>query len=283
MTEKTEDSVYKNDIPHSYDGINWKLESIYNIRVGNIYDPSKFWIVHFTEELNLFYSYMNSFYNEKYEEYRMPVEYMKRNTYCAVYTDNGFYRALIVEITNTVRPDDRIIVFLLDFGYTSTVSPDNIYILYEKMFHMPRCAIRACLYGIEPYDSDTWTTQATEKFKELTQGKILMGQLCGIDDKYKTVYIRIVDIAHATEQMDVGETLIIKKMAKIARIKNMKCTEKHTEKFIPKVKYPYLCPSFDLLESGTMPSSVHVVELLKTYMMTEKLFQPYYTCGGIDQ
>uniref|UniRef100_A0A6P7H1T9 Uncharacterized protein LOC114345045 n=1 Tax=Diabrotica virgifera virgifera TaxID=50390 RepID=A0A6P7H1T9_DIAVI len=64
------------------------------------------------------------------------------------------------------------------------------------MYHMPRCAIRACLYGVEPYDSDTWTTQATEKLKELTQGKILMCQLCAIDDEYKIVYIRIVDTAH---------------------------------------------------------------------------------------
>lgn len=187
------------NIPYSFDKIVWKIGETYKIRIGNIYDPSKFWIVHYEKELTVFHKFINKFYNERGEDYRMPKEVIKRNRYCTVCTDGAYYRGVIVNIPSFTDVELKVVVFLFDFGFTTTVSLEDVFYLYEKLYKIPRFAIRACLTGIEPIDSDTWTSKAVEKFNELTIGKVLLCVLESKDVQMRIAYIRVGEVTPYNE------------------------------------------------------------------------------------
>ncbi|XP_057671107.1 uncharacterized protein LOC130902796 [Diorhabda carinulata] len=268
------------EIPYSYDKIKWKLGETYRIRVGNIYDPSKFWIVHFENELSLFFKYMNSYYETKKEEYRMRPASIKIKRYCAAFTDGAFYRGIIVDIPLFNKKEKQVVVFLFDFGFTNVVTIDNLYFLCEKMYSIPRYAIRARLHGLEPFKTDTWTNKSADTFKEMTQGKILLCVLTEIDPVLRTIFIRVMDVPQFNKIVDIGQVLISEKLAKLTTSRKSK---KHNKsRLVSKVRYPYLFPSFEALENGNMPSTVFINESLKQCITSSILFKPYYNFNGVE-
>lgn len=278
VSNHLDQSIY--EIPYSYDSIKWKLGETYRARVGNIYDPSKFWIVHFENELSVFFKYMNSFYDTRREEYRMPPESVKVKRYCVAFTDGAFYRGIIVNIPMLNRKEIQVTVFLFDFGFTNVVTLDNLYFLCEKMYKIHRFAIRARLHGIEPVKTDAWTQMSTDTFKESTQGKVLLCVLTETNPLHRTVFVRIVDLVQYNKIIDIGQILINEKLAKLTALrkssKNNKC------RLVSKVRYPYLFPSFEALETGRMPSTVFITESLKQCITSSILFQPYCSFNGVE-
>ncbi|KAG5877949.1 hypothetical protein JTB14_001179 [Gonioctena quinquepunctata] len=149
------------------------------------------------------------------------------------------------------------------------------------MFDVPQFAIRACLYGVEPYEGENWCSQVVNRFHYLTNGKVLLCVLEATDPSRRIVYIRVSsNVDDYFQVKDIGEMLINEKLLRKATLKSDKY--QGASKMVPKTKYPYLFPSFESIENGMMPSSVYINELLKHCITSIILFKPYFTYNGIN-
>ncbi|KAJ8952944.1 hypothetical protein NQ318_006561 [Aromia moschata] len=273
----------KYKIPHCYDRQQWKIGETYRIRVGHIYDPSKFWIVFKERELDIFQKFVNDFYKKHGGKYKMDLNNMAKNMYCVVYVDKAFYRGLIANIPDNFTEEKKAYIFLFDYGCVTVTSLDHLYYLYEKLFHIPQFAVRASLSHVQPYDKTMWKYSVVKRFSELVSAKVLLCVLECTNPNRKIVEISIGDVREFSSVIDVGDILISEKLAKsvISRA-NHEIKEKIKTRYVPKTKYPHLFPSFEAIESGMVPPCVHTTELLWQCIARDVLFRPYFAYNGVE-
>lgn len=136
-------------IPYSLEGIH--IYQTYKIKLGNVYDPSKLWIIIHVEELELFTQQLTTEYNT--QKQIIPTEELKKDLVCIVRTNDQFHRAVIL---NPSQPKaESIKVFMVDKGVFLNTTKDEIFYINEKHCKQPRFAIRACLYAIAPNSMST--------------------------------------------------------------------------------------------------------------------------------
>lgn len=264
------------DIPYSFDKIQWKVGNTYRIRIGHIYDLSKFWIINLEKELTLFQDFLNDFFTKNGAKYKMPKEVIEVNIYCIGFSDGGYYRGIIVNIPCIATARRTVLMFLFDFGFLVNITLDNLYFLPEKFYGTPRFAIRACLNRIQPRNGDAWTYNDVKRFNDLVSGKVLLCIVEYADLDYRTLYVNVGSVNEQSSQVnDIGEMFLSEKLARPITSRRSK-REEPKAGFIPKTKYPWLYPSFDEIEQGTMPSSVYIMEMMKKCKSSQFLLRAYY-------
>ncbi|CAG9814887.1 unnamed protein product [Phaedon cochleariae] len=271
------------EIPCFYDTQSWNIGETYSMRIGNIYDPSKFWTVFCDRELTIFQEFLNNFYKINSDIYKMPKQSVKRLQYCVAFTDGEYYRGLIVDIPLFGSLDNKLSVFLLDFGFSAVVYSNDIHYLSKNLFEVPQFSVRSCIYGMEPYNTDTWTVDEVKRFSELTTKKRLLCVLENTDPSRKIVYITIHDFDEISRDKPIRDVLISERLAKMTTLENKKNKKVGKSKFAPKIKYPFLFPTFEAIEGAETPSTVYTSELLKSCLTAGIiLFKSYYSYNGIN-
>lgn len=138
----------KFEIPSYFDKENWKVNMAYRMRVSNIYDPSHFWVVSKESELDAFHKYLHEFYSKYKSHYKVPEKNLKINMYCITFTEEAFYRSILVSIPLAIQKQSYAFVFLMDFGFMAKVPLNEIYFMTKQMYDIPQFAIRATLSGL---------------------------------------------------------------------------------------------------------------------------------------
>ncbi|XP_018580099.1 uncharacterized protein LOC108917822 [Anoplophora glabripennis] len=274
----------KFEIPHYYDKQNWELGETYRMRVSNIYDPSKFWIVVKEQELDVFQRFLADFYNKYSSRYKMSLNSISENMYCTAFTENAFYRGLIVSIPHSLTLDKKVIVFLFDFGYTCMVNLEDIYYLSEKFYEVPRFAVRASLSDLQPHSEHVWNYEVVKRFDELVSKKVLICVVECTDPSRRIVFIKVGSVKdELSDVVDIGITLISEKLARSTSSKKSTTKIKNNSRYIPTTNYPHLFPSFEAIEGGIVPSSVYISEMLRQCVARDVLFKPYFAYKGTSE
>lgn len=120
----------------------------YEVKIKNVYDPSKFWVIVKYRELSVFMEYLKYFYGKV--ENRKPIfrSSLRKNLICIVRRSGMYFRSVILPI---LLPDkSKIRVFMIDFGYIVNICIDDLFCIFEKHQDVPRFAIRAGLAYISP-------------------------------------------------------------------------------------------------------------------------------------
>lgn len=156
-----------------------------SVKVAEIYDPSKFWIIINNEDcsvqLDKLMDEMQIFYNQN-SNYYIPEFMIRKGTYCAAIIYGEYHRAVIVGLVHNDR--ERVKVFFVDYGTVSTMPSKGICYLHKKFFSLPQQGVRARLAGIYPINSDTqWSRTCCARFFSLARNKDLFGQIHRIDEK----------------------------------------------------------------------------------------------------
>lgn len=120
----------------------------YEVKIENVYDPSKFWIIVKYKELAVFMRYLKHFYDKTENKKPIHRRHLRKNLLCIVYKSGMYFRSIILPL---LLPDkNKIRVFMIDFGYITNVCIDDLLYIFEKHGDVPRFAIRACLAYISP-------------------------------------------------------------------------------------------------------------------------------------
>lgn len=134
------------EVPYTLENIN--IGEVYEIKVENIYDPSKLWVIVHFKELNVFTKYLKFWYGNEENRVKVPKFKIKKNLVCIIDRNSIFHRAIVLPL---LLPDkDKVRVFLVDYGTFININVSNVYYILQKHLEVPRCALRACLVNIEP-------------------------------------------------------------------------------------------------------------------------------------
>lgn len=134
------------EVAHNFDGI--YAGEVYEIKIKNMFDPSKLWIIVNFSELYLFTKYLKWYYSKDENRIKIPIFKLKKYLLCIIKKNSNYYRAIILPIL--LSEENKIRVFLIDHGTFINVNVDNIFYLLQKHSLVPRFALRACLIHIAP-------------------------------------------------------------------------------------------------------------------------------------
>lgn len=129
-------------LPYSVEGL--EMNRYFPIEIGEIYDPSKMWIVFLNKKLILWKQHLNKSY--KRQRTIIPSGKLKLNLLCIAGHFNTFERAIILHklIDNQVR------IFMPDKGIFRNVKNHEIFYINEDDTTQPRFAHRAALENVAP-------------------------------------------------------------------------------------------------------------------------------------
>lgn len=134
-------------VKHYFDKRKWRVGDTFQLRVGHVYDLSHFWIVVKFKELEILQKYLNDFYTQYREDYRIKFSFFKLNMFCVCYTDGAYYRGCFTGIEPQYSMEKWAFVFLIDFGYVAKVPISELYFMTNNMYDIPRLAVRALWSG----------------------------------------------------------------------------------------------------------------------------------------
>lgn len=134
------------EVPYTFEDI--KVGEVYEIHVENIFDPSKLWIIVNFKELNIFTEYLKIHYGNDENRIKIPKFKLQRSLVCIIQRNCHYYRAVVLPLL--LPGENKIRVFLLDYGSFINVDLDNIFYILQKHCAVPRFALRACLIYVAP-------------------------------------------------------------------------------------------------------------------------------------
>lgn len=251
----------------------WNVGDIYEIHIGNVYDPSKFWIMF--KKPDLFQEYLYFLYNENNKTYKMRESNIFIGCYCVVLIDNLYYRGKLVR-----RDDEKCIrrfkVYLFDFGMIATVYGNQLFMMDTELFDIPEMAVRASLDDITPVDNLMWSQNVINRFIEIITNKRLIIQVLNVNQGRKILNVRLYKVSK-TGPNSISNILLKERLAKpIDGLPQVK------ENFLykPIVNYMYHLPTFEFIENGVYYDKSSNIEVLKTLMPWDVLFKEYYEYVG---
>lgn len=274
----------------------------YEIKIENIYDPSKLWIIVYFQELKLFMRYLKTYYGNIENRIRVPVFKLEKYLTCVIESNSNFYRATILPLL--LPEGEKVRVFLVDYGKFVNVEINNIYYILQKHCVVPRFALRACLLYIAPpskliivviikkhykkpvagsNDSPVWTSKEQLFLTELIVNKHLYAKIEGINEDNKILYIDLFRGGN-TELVDRAESITMKMLKANMASPAISNPSKYKKlsKYISTVKYLYLYPTIEAIEEGKVPSSLWELNLVKDHVTLDLLLYPLYKYVDIN-
>ncbi|XP_053377527.1 uncharacterized protein LOC123530424 isoform X2 [Mercenaria mercenaria] len=114
--------------------------------------------------------------------------------------DQSWYRARIIEVT-----EEKVKVFFVDFGNTEWLPEEEVTDIKPEFLHLPFQAVE-CFMNVEPKANEKWTKDARVVFRELVDGKTLVGHI-----KSRSwngcLWVELYDTS-TEEDVNVGEELV---------------------------------------------------------------------------
>ncbi|XP_050306347.1 uncharacterized protein LOC126743350 [Anthonomus grandis grandis] len=250
----------------------WKDNKAVQLMVSHIYDLSHFWVVSQSEEVDLIHKYLFDFYSKHQAHYKVPREHFKLGMYCITYTEGAYYRSILVNIPLKIATDTIAFVFLVDFGFMARVQLDQIYFMTKALYNVPQFSIRACLSGLGPVGSETWSMQAIERFSELVSNKPVYAQITHVNEKQKTIFVRLGEYDFKSNSYDyINDVLIRDKLARLLTEVDIRAL-KHADKKrnqrsggARKARLPFSYPSFEVIEKGGCVDSLAAAKKLRDF------------------
>ncbi|XP_018333463.1 tudor domain-containing protein 5-like isoform X2 [Agrilus planipennis] len=183
------------ELPRQWISEDIKLMSFIDIDVGEIYDPSKFWIIlrgpETSQKLDAMMDEMQEFYTA-HRELQIPEKKLELGLYCAALILGEYHRGIITHLMPHV--EGQVKVFFVDYGTVSPIFTKDICYLHRKFFVLPQQAIRARLANIyPPTEKMQWSRQSASAFLEMVFQKSMVAQIYKIDEKRKALELFIAD------------------------------------------------------------------------------------------
>ncbi|KAG5875223.1 hypothetical protein JTB14_003988 [Gonioctena quinquepunctata] len=175
----------------------WLPGKKYPVRVSNVYDPLKFWIIPLDKNICSFQNHLMSFYSKNGKQYKLSKEASKNKIYCVASVNNAYYRAIIIDKPQGIQR--KIPIFLFDFGVLEAVPLKDLYYFDDKCYELPRYGSRARLSNLKPYKDDLWPKESAGKFESLVLNKIILATIDHIDPVEKIIYISTARIEQIPE------------------------------------------------------------------------------------
>ncbi|KAJ8951136.1 hypothetical protein NQ318_021580 [Aromia moschata] len=250
-------------------------DELYEVKIYNVFDPSKFWLTTKIKELTIFMNYLKQFYDKADNRKTVTRSKIKKGILCIVRRTDTYYRCIIQPVL--LPDDDKVRVFMIDFGLISNVDVCEVFHIFKKHAKVPRFAIRACLANILPRDpSKAWSQTDLKSFCALIEERQLIAKTCEIDIKRSILFVEIRTFCGAVCN-SVNDTLIELKVARYIEPDDdfEVCTETMSN-YKSKVKYKHLFPTFEAIEGGIVPYSLWEHDLLKNAVPLDLLYKNYY-------
>ncbi|VEN53110.1 unnamed protein product [Callosobruchus maculatus] len=254
---------------------------ICEIKIFNLYSPSRFWVVVNFESLKVFTNYLNHHYQQK----RRELSKIEKLQICMVCHNKAYYRAIVLPVAYYGKK--RLRVFLLDYGIFTHVTRENVFCIETKHINVPRFAIRCCLAYIKNLDkSKPWTISELKTFCEIIASKRIFMKIFETDMQHKTCYVDI--FRTCKNSLESCSSILVslglaafnsETETEIAGGKTEDCDVKYKRV----LKYMHLFPTFQALETGIVPYSLWEHNLLKDCLPKDVLYQTYYEFIGGDQ
>lgn len=134
------------EVPHNLDDV--EVGEIYEIKLKNLFDPSKLWVVINFKELMLFTRYLTIYYSNEENRIKIPMFKLKKYLICIIERNSNYHRAVILPLYFSDEKKQR--VFLIDEGMFVNVNINKIYYILQRHSKVPRFALRACIINIAP-------------------------------------------------------------------------------------------------------------------------------------
>ncbi|EEZ99058.1 Tudor domain-containing protein 6-like Protein [Tribolium castaneum] len=271
--ENMENHSIKNELVTCFEKCAFKQGQSFRARVTQIYDPSKFWMVVKYRELEVFQKCIFKYYYMNRKKYQIPKDKLVMDLYCAVFTDGGFYRGVITGFPATHQKDQQAQIYFIDYGIVKVVEMNDIYFLSDKFCQVPHFAVRASLAGVCPRTKSQWTCDDVFEFHQLVDNKVLMGVIVNIDANRQVLEVHLSEDKHGVSTVPVHKLLISQKRARFFHDK-----EDISDKGLlqPKLKYSYLFPSHEAIESGKVPTNISDAEYQIQFAWVSSVVARYY-------
>nr|CAH7725368.1 unnamed protein product [Callosobruchus chinensis] len=245
---------------------------ICEIKIFNLYSPSRFWVVVKFESLKVFCDYLTHYYKQKKQ---LLKEIGKLQT-CMISQMDIYYRAII--LPGTFYEKDRIRVFLLDYGIFTHVTRGDIFCIETKHLQVPRFALRCCLAYIRNLDpTRPWTTPELQMFCEIIENREIFMKTFEIHVEHNTYYVDI--LRKCENSLESCSSLLVSsgKATFISETDNVDTETKDSDfRYKRALKYMHLFPTFQALERGDVPYSLWEHNLLKDCLPKDILYKNYY-------
>ncbi|KAK9891596.1 hypothetical protein WA026_015556 [Henosepilachna vigintioctopunctata] len=262
-----------------FDKWEFKVDSIIPIYMGNIYDPSKFWVR--IAPISVFERYLTLFYERNKMSLCVKSSDVCIGLNCVLFKNGVYYRARIVR--KDIQNQNKVKVFLLDYGSLNNALLSDIFHLDQSFYEIPAFAVRAMLTNISSLDHGMWTANVVDKFMEYVKNKILIAKIARVHKQQKVIEIHLsdVDSDDGDGMPTINSCLVKDRLAKfiskhpsgsqlqqIMKIGDREC-------ILLKELY-YLYPSFETIENGLVPSTVELKEKLQQYVPLDVIYPDLY-------
>ncbi|KAK4881755.1 hypothetical protein RN001_005074 [Aquatica leii] len=263
------------EIPRQFLPDSVKEDDYIDVCIGEVYDPSKFWILldDYTNQLNELMDEMQSFYTGIDGDYRIPEYMITVGLYCVAQYNKEYHRAMIVNTIKAIR-NKKVKVYYIDYGTVSAVDASTLKFLHKKFCHLPQQAIRARLASIYPPTEKTqWSCEASSRFLQLVLMKTLVAQIHRIDTEKQIIEIFLVDTS-GKDDIYMNDKLVEEGYAVFTDQEQEKVALQPHE--TPWVKYIHFFPTFLEIEYSAVPSATEMIQLLKSGIPLEHIYPRYF-------
>lgn len=272
-------SIYK--IPTCFEQSEHKPGDKFSCRISQVYDVSKFWFVIKHKELELFQKYLFKFYYLNQNTYKVPIEKLEYNMYCVCFTDSAYFRGVIIGVPNIICGRKKVQILYFDYGMVGSVDIDQIYFMEENCFYVPQFALRGSLFGVAPLTSKTWTSENVCTFSDLSNDKIVYGQIINIKSKFQVLDVQLGFLGPENDVIMIHEKLVELKQARFYHQDEE--FRPNTSKFQPYFEYLYCFPLHESVETGRTPSTVTDAEFQLTIQPFGLIASSYYIRNEIKR
>ncbi|KAI4458899.1 tudor domain containing protein [Holotrichia oblita] len=245
-----------------------------DVNVGEVYDPSKFWmnLRMYANKLNELMDNLQIFYATHNKELHVPNFAMRNNMYVVCMFDREYHRARIVDTSQ--KGENYIKVYFVDYGTVSVISVESVCYLHNKFSELPEQAIRARLAGIYPAkENEQWSRAAATRFLSLVMQKDLVAQIVKIDEERKILDVVLADTSDEEEDFYLNDALVSMGYALFTFEKREPAIP---SKIIPIVRYIHLFPTHVELENGSVPTATQSICMHQAGMTVEQMYPHYF-------
>lgn len=139
----TAEELYKINVPVCIDYL--QVNTVIRIQIAHVYDPSKFWMKIFYNDIDKWNETLSAFYRS----YTVGIhpEVLKDGLTCMIRIGHTFYRGKIVTFRGIKQ---KVKVFLVDMGTFHDVPVKNLCYIFHPHAELPRLALRARLHDAAP-------------------------------------------------------------------------------------------------------------------------------------
>ncbi|XP_074026410.1 uncharacterized protein isoform X2 [Leptinotarsa decemlineata] len=223
-----------------------------DIKLGEVYDLSKFWIYLDDGLLDDLMDAMQEFYNQHAKDYVVPVELVREGLYCAQKFFGEYHRALVVDLISP--PEEMVRIVFIDYGTVAKVSVKELCFLHENFSNLPAQAIRCRLANICPPEKGTpWTRESTKAFRQLVLKKDLTAKVIRINWKDQFLEVCLADVTDRDNIYYIHDKVIEKGFAIHPNQAQKKSIVDNIS--TPVVNLIHLFPTFVEIEHGLAPST----------------------------